>query len=92
VPYADGRAAIDQWLALDGCTGDPARTDYGGSHCETWSGCSAGTAVTFCTMDPMGHCWPGGSDVLCPAVIGPYNGDIDANDAMWEVFSRCTLP
>jgi hypothetical protein len=25
-------------------------------------------------------------------VIGPYNGDIDANDAMWEVFSRCTLP
>jgi polyhydroxybutyrate depolymerase len=68
------------------------RTDFGGSHCETWSGCSAGTEVTFCTMDPMGHCWPGGSETLCYALIGPFNGDINANDAMWNVFSRYTLP
>ncbi len=74
VSYADGRAAIEQWAALDGCPGDPVRTDHGGSYCETWSGCSAGTEVTLCTLDPMGHCWPGGSETLCLGPIGPFNG------------------
>ena len=92
VSYEDGRAAIDEWLGNDGCTGDPVREDFGGSYCLTWSGCTDDVEVMLCTLDPMGHCWPGGSDVLCLPGIGPFNDDLDANDAMWSFFSRFTLP
>jgi polyhydroxybutyrate depolymerase len=92
VPYAEGRAALDLWLDLNGCAGEPARTDFGASYCETWTGCAEGIDVAFCTLDPMGHCWPGGSSALCLAFIGPYNDDINANEAMWEFFSRFPLP
>ncbi|MBI5488159.1 MAG: prolyl oligopeptidase family serine peptidase [Deltaproteobacteria bacterium] len=90
--YEDGRAAIDRWVRHDGCTGDPVRTDFGGSYCLEWSDCVDGVRVKMCTLDPEGHCWPGGSDVLCVPGIGPFNDDIDANDAMWEFFERFALP
>ena len=91
VSYDDGRAAVDLWRALNDCTGGPVRTDFGGSRCETWSGCAAGVEVTLCTLDPMGHCWPGGSSTLCLPGIGPYNDDVDANTAMWGFFERFPL-
>ncbi|MBI5500012.1 MAG: prolyl oligopeptidase family serine peptidase [Deltaproteobacteria bacterium] len=92
VSHDDGRAAVDEWVGHDGCTGDPVRTDIGGSYCLEWSACAGGAQVTMCTLDPEGHCWPGGSDLLCLPGIGPFNDDIDANDAMWAFFERFELP
>ena len=48
--------------------------------------------VSLCTLDPMGHCWPGGSSVLCLESIGPFNDDIDANLHMWDFFVEHPLP
>jgi polyhydroxybutyrate depolymerase len=92
VDYADGAAAIDEWVGLNGCTGDPVRTDHGGSYCDRWESCDDGVEVELCTLDPMGHCWPGGSSTLCLPGIGPFNDDINANEHMWAFMSRFTLP
>jgi polyhydroxybutyrate depolymerase len=92
VSYGDGSDAIQDWLFLDGCTVASTRTDHGGSYCDTYAECDDGVEVALCTLDPMGHCWPGGSSILCLPGIGPYNDDIEANQLMWDFMSRYTLP
>jgi polyhydroxybutyrate depolymerase len=93
VTYEQGRAAIDQWLALDGCPAGPTEVEtFGGSRCEIWRDCDDGVEVQLCTLDPMGHCWPGGSEQLCIGIIGPYSDEIDANARLWSVMSRYRLP
>jgi polyhydroxybutyrate depolymerase len=92
VSYGDGEAAFLHWVASNGCSGPSERTVFGGSFCDTYSSCEGGAEAALCTLDPMGHCWPGGSESLCLALIGPYNDDINANEHMWEFFRRFTLP
>ncbi|MEM7137427.1 MAG: PHB depolymerase family esterase [Myxococcota bacterium] len=90
--------SVDGWLARNGCADDPVVTfDEGMVTCETASDCDAGASVTLCTVDGGGHCWPGSP---CPEVgtadltvdLGVSTFDIQANDAMWELFSSVTLP
>ncbi len=94
VVYSAGEAAIQEWIGHNGCTGDPVRSDFGGSHCDRWESCDEDVQVEFCTLDPMGHCWPDGSETFCSLVPGNgiYNADIDANARMWEFLIRFTLP
>lgn len=92
VPYESGSDAVLQWVALNNCTGSPARTFYGDSYCDVYETCNDGVKVALCTLDPMGHCWPGGSSALCFSIIGPYNDDVNANERMWEFFQEFTLP
>jgi polyhydroxybutyrate depolymerase len=92
VAYGDGSDAIQEWLTLNGCTLDSTRTTFGDSYCDTYSSCDGGVEVALCTLDPMGHCWPGGSRALCLSFIGPYNDDIEANQHMWDFMSRFTQP
>ncbi len=95
VAYDDGRSAIDGadgWVIRNGCTGDPTWAAYGDSYCEIWETCAGGVRTGICTLDPMGHCWPGGSSTLCLPFIGPFNDDIPANQHMWTFFSDYTLP
>lgn len=92
VPYGSGSAAIDEWASLNGCTGDPVRTDHGPSYCDKWENCSDGVEVELCTLEGMGHCWPGGPEALCIPDIGPPSSDVDANQHMWAFMSRFTLP
>jgi polyhydroxybutyrate depolymerase len=91
VSYDMGRSAVLGWVSRNGCSADPVRTDHGDSFCETWGGCDGGVEVVLCTLDPMGHCWPGGSDVLCLPALGAYNDDIDANEHMWTFFEGYAL-
>lgn len=96
VPYNGGGLAnisvpqtIADWAARDECTGTPSETfKNGAAHCETTPSCGGGVEVVLCTIDGMGHCWPGQS--FCP--FGNASTDIRANDAMWEFFQRFSLP
>lgn len=88
VAYDGSNTSVDSWLTRDGCGGDPVRTDYGASFCETWTDCDGGAEITHCTLTGMGHCWPGAS--FCP--FGDINTEIDANSEMWAFMSRFTLP
>jgi polyhydroxybutyrate depolymerase len=96
VPYNGGGtggagvpAMFAEWGARNGCTGNPVQTfTNGAAHCDTYETCNAGVKVTLCTIDGMGHCWPGQS--FCP--FGTGSTDIVANEAMLDVFEQYTLP
>jgi polyhydroxybutyrate depolymerase len=92
VSYESGSDAVLQWAAMNNCTGAPSRTFYGDSYCDVYETCNAGVKVALCTLDPMGHCWPGGSSAVCIGTLAPYNDDINANERMWEFFLEFTLP
>jgi len=88
VTYDGSNTSVDAWLTRNGCNGDPVRTDYGTSFCDTWTDCDADAEITHCTLTGMGHCWPGAA--FCP--FGDTNVEIDANAEMWAFMSRFTLP
>ncbi len=90
VDYASGAPqTFAHWANRDGCKGDPKVSfQKGTATCKTYDDCDAGTSVTLCTLEGMGHCWPGQS--FCP--FGAGTTDLSANDAMWDLFSKTTLP
>ncbi len=82
-------ATFAEWAERDGCTGEPVPgTQAGAASCARHDSCDAGVAVGLCTIDGMGHCWPG--QAACP--YGIANTDLSANDEMWSFFSAYTLP
>jgi polyhydroxybutyrate depolymerase len=83
VPYGGGlfpsaAADLEQWKALNGCTGPSSRVH---EVCETYSDCSGGVEVTLCTID-AGH-------VLYRQAT---EQGADIPDVVWEVFERQPLP
>lgn len=93
VPYADDVASIDARVAANGCDPQPVQEDFEGGNCRTWSGCDGDATVGLCTLDPMGHCWPGGSETLCfEVILGAYSDAMDANAAMLDFFDQHLLP
>jgi polyhydroxybutyrate depolymerase len=100
VPYEGGGLAGSQsvadstagWLARNGCAGEPSVSyQNGAATCETFDQCEGDASVTLCTIEGAGHCWPGQP---CPMLgdLGESTTDIDANEAMWELFSTVKLP
>jgi polyhydroxybutyrate depolymerase len=87
IGYVSVAETIDGWAARDGCSGAPSVTFTNGSaHCETRA-CAEGTEVVLCTIDGMGHCWPGRATCLFTA-----STDISATEAMWPFFQKFALP
>ena len=83
--------SIDGWIARDGCTGEPEVSyQNGAATCETVGDCEGGASVTLCSIEGAGHCWPGQPCRL--AFAGEPTFDIDANEAMWGLFSTVKLP
>lgn len=77
------------WAERNGCTDTPKQTLLNGTaHCEAYEACDAGVSVTLCTLEGEGHCWPG--QTICP--FGAATTDLIADDAMWDLFEKTTLP
>ena len=56
---------FDGWSMRDGCTDEAMVTfTQDDVSCQSHSACDAGVAITLCSVDGGGHCWPGQS--LCP--------------------------
>lgn len=104
VPYEGGGAGggesvpdmMQGWADRNGCAAEPSESfQNGDAHCDTWSGCDDGVEVTLCTIEGMGHCWPG-SELgvsICPSLgFGEGSLDISANDRMWELFAQFPMP
>ena len=83
--------SIAGWAERNGCTGE-ASVSYqnGDTTCETVDGCADGSSATLCTIEGGGHCWPGQPCRL--QGLGEPTTDIDANEAMWALFSTVKLP
>jgi len=92
VPYVDDVASVAERVAANGCDPEPVQEDFAGGNCRTWSGCDGDATVGLCTLDPMGHCWPGGSEALCfEAILGAYSDAMDANAAILDFFDQHLL-
>ncbi|MET0595320.1 MAG: hypothetical protein ABW133_21660, partial [Polyangiaceae bacterium] len=99
IPYEDPRFSAEgvsvpemmaNWAKRDGCTQGPDTTfQMGNATCKTWSKCSAGSEVKFCTEEGDGHCWPGGS--FCVGGL-PFSTDISATKEGWKFLRRFALP
>ncbi len=98
--------AVSGWASKNRCSGETETTlEQGDVRCDTYRGCAGDADVTLCTVDGGGHTWPGGDygpqicrtrpdGALCRRWrqgVGEINRDIDANEVMWEFFSRHQL-
>lgn len=106
-PYAGGTGASRRagefrsvedtrkiWLSADGCTGEP-QVSYsrGDATCLRWSECDGDAEVVFCTIEGGGHAWPGAADYPSKRICGgELTHDLDANEMIWQLFSRHSLP
>ncbi|NND28098.1 MAG: hypothetical protein HKN97_05885 [Myxococcales bacterium] len=85
-------SSIAGWLDRNGCTGEPTVTFQNGSAtCETTDDCDGDASVTLCTIEGAGHCWPG-QPCRVLGDLGESTTDIDANEAIWRMFSSVRLP
>lgn len=82
VDFASVSAALDRWVALNGCIAEPSLEVTGPITLTRWPGCEAGTVVESQIVAGASHAWPGG------AATGPLRPqpsmDLDATQALWE--------
>ena len=91
VQYSWAQLANEFWVGHHVCGEEPPEitTEVGAATCETWSACAEGAQITFCSIEGMGHCWPG--QAVCPASLGEANTDLSANEHMWAFFQQFSL-
>ncbi len=94
VPFSSAETALSAWGSHDSCTSTPVTTSFGDSYCDVHETCEGGAEVGLCALSGMDHCWPGGAPPrwLCETFVGTYSEDINANDYMWEFFTRHPMP
>jgi polyhydroxybutyrate depolymerase len=90
IPYARALPTVQGWANRNGCTRGPEETFRNrDAHCDTWSGCNGGTTVTFCTIDDLGHRWPGSTGV---EGAGAMSADISAGSFGADFMLHYSLP
>lgn len=53
-------ANFELWAQKTGCKGPPTRvSESSASHCDAYTSCEGGAQVRLCSIEVMGHCWPG---------------------------------
>lgn len=79
-------ASIGKWVKLDHAGALPQRVlDVPGAYCDLHPAGPNGAPVQLCVTETGGHSWPGGNKAR--AAEAPSRA-INANDLMWEFFSR----
>lgn len=95
---------VDGWRIRNGCS-DKANITFQnrGATCKTYESCQQNAEVVLCTVDGLGHNWPGqttyGVDAcdsspdgkICKTwkeAVGPLSQDLIANDQIWEFFKK----
>jgi polyhydroxybutyrate depolymerase len=96
------------WSQFNNCS-DQVQVTYRNRNasCITYQDCHENTEVTLCTVEAMGHTWPGRSTYGAPScstnpqgyicevwkeTVGALSVDIDGNGVMWDFFEKHPLP
>ncbi len=98
---------IDEWKTRNGCSDEKITTFQNkGAICQTYQGCQSNAEVTLCTIENLGHNWPGQESYaldacdsnsegrICKAwetTVGPLSQDLIANDQIWEFFKKHSI-
>jgi poly(3-hydroxybutyrate) depolymerase len=95
---------VQFWVDKNMCTGTPEMFEMKGkATCKRYTQCAAGTEVSYCVVEGMGHCVPGmkkesASNCLTktasglPIELGMPNDDIDAVQMAFDFLLKYTLP
>lgn len=81
-------------------------TDNDDMICKTYEQCKNDAEVTLCSIKGAGHTWPGGkyggkacerrpNGLICSKwkkIVGKMNHNVNANELMWDFFSKHSLP
>jgi polyhydroxybutyrate depolymerase len=87
------RSSIQRWAALLGLPAQPSSTrDQNGVREERWTGDGDSKEVRFLVVDDLGHTWPGGTNALPRALVGPSTRKLNADDAIWTFFTEHPKP
>ncbi|MFY0538677.1 alpha/beta hydrolase family esterase [Nannocystis pusilla] len=86
--YQSAPQSLADWVDHNNCSGEPDVIHNGSVTCEAYDECDAGVSVTLCTIEGMGHCWPG--NPACP--FGTPNEELDASEQAWNFFQHHSLP
>lgn len=105
-PYAGGRgtatrfqmpqdgapATTRRWRDWNGCVGEGSSSyKRGAASCVTYNQCQSGAEVVLCTVEGMGHQWPG-FEIKYPRKLakklGPSTKDLDATKMLLDFFSK----
>ncbi|SRR5579885_206217 len=96
-------AGLAKWRKFDGCPAQPqiaptvdgqAGTNNQGITATRyqWAPCRDGTQIVLWKLTGAGHVWPGGIQAHFERVLGRSTDLIEANELMWQFFSRYRLP
>ena len=82
---------VARWVKRNQCAPAPRRLlDRPGAYCEAYSGCAGGVSVQLCVTEGGGHSWPGAKTVRRGKEAA--SAALDANDAIWDFFTRASRP
>jgi polyhydroxybutyrate depolymerase len=85
-------ATIEFWVARNGCTNETRVSfHHGAASCVTHPNCQAGTVVTLCTIELMGHQWAGG-EVIDQPLFGPGSNALIATKFVLDFFRAHPMP
>lgn len=90
IDFPSVRDEVDFWRKVDTCNATGTIVyQKGNATCIHYT-CNQGTEVELCTVNGMGHAWPGGSPAI-PDMVGPVSYDLSF-DQIWEFFQRNPMP
>lgn len=88
---------INKWRAINGCSDKAVKVrladrDQGQTHVDrkVWNSCRQHSEVVLYTVTNGGHTWPG-NPIRKWGKFGLVTQDVNANEAMWDFFSRHPL-
>lgn len=80
------RETIRIWRDRDGCADEPQPVyQKGSANCVEYSKCQRRADITVCTIEGMGHQWPG-AEALFPRLLGSDTNDISATEMIVNFF------
>jgi polyhydroxybutyrate depolymerase len=80
VKQASAPDTIATWVRIDHCTTREVIVfRHGTVECIAHPDCADGVELRLCTIEGMGHQWPG-APAVAPSVFGPGSTDVSASD------------
>ncbi|MBB3948833.1 extracellular catalytic domain type 1 short-chain-length polyhydroxyalkanoate depolymerase [Aureimonas jatrophae] len=81
------QAALDRWVELDRCTGEPAVAQTGAVTKTTYASCAGASRITSFVIADAGHTWPSSTALLkIQQDVGPVSFDLAGTDEIWRFF------
>ncbi len=99
--FKSAQIVLDDWRNKNACTEDHVTTfEKGDTECVTYSKCSTGAEVVFCTVTDGGHTWPGGTygafkkqavEDAYAKLVGKISKDFDASNEIITFFLKHSI-